>query len=457
MTGSGSAQVGAFPSKASTRIPRKGVTRGRAVLFDPQLRAAPSLRPTIDSLVANLEALEEALGLRKRRRKEVDAKRFRLAVEALACNLLRLAMIRSDRPLAVPRSSAAMWTKGRYRPPVYGQHFLDVLALMARPESELIVREQTGYRFSKQASQSSTIRPTAGFVQIVPSGLGWDGFERLPEAEVLILRDRKTGARDNAGDLDYGETSKTRKLRRKVEALNRYLQTVPLSIAADGVFLGVGGDDAPIDPTRRAVRRIFNNGRWDHGGRLYGAFWETMRRTDRFRVLRIATSEAPEGECVANIDFGQLFPHLAYVRAQCSPPDADLYDIAGDGSCRAGWKLLVNAMLFAGEQLTHWPDGGSKLFPAGTKLADARAMIRVKHSPIAHLLETGVGHHLMFIESTILMDALEVLRSKDISALPLHDSVLVAASLAKQTKAVLEKIYEVHTGGSARVKIELSA
>jgi hypothetical protein len=69
-----------------------------------------------------------------------------------------------------------------------------------------------------------------------------------------------------------------------------------------------------------------------HGGRLFGGFWMTMERDERFRLLRIA------GEPVVNVDFSSLFPRLAYVRARAAQPDADLYDVAGDGSCREGWK-----------------------------------------------------------------------------------------------------------------------
>jgi hypothetical protein len=39
-----------------------------------------------------------------------------------------------------------------------------------------------------------------------------------------------------------------------------------------------------------------------------------MPREDRFRLIRIG------GERIANVDYGQLFPRLAYVRAQAAQP-----------------------------------------------------------------------------------------------------------------------------------------
>ena len=43
-----------------------------------------------------------------------------------------------------------------------------------------------------------------------------------------------------------------------------------------------------------------------------------MRREDRFKFLRICTKAHPEGERIANVDFGQLFPTLAYHKVACS-------------------------------------------------------------------------------------------------------------------------------------------
>jgi hypothetical protein len=118
-------------------------------MFDPQRRAgSEELRAAVKSLIVFLERLEANLGLRQRARKEADRRNFHLAIEAIACNLAALGMGEADRPLAVPRSSGIMWAKGRYREPVYGQHFLNALDLMAYPEVGLINDLMRGYRFA---------------------------------------------------------------------------------------------------------------------------------------------------------------------------------------------------------------------------------------------------------------------------------------------------------------------
>ena len=112
----------------------------------PSSRSSPSLSSN-----------EADLGLRKRVRKEADRKSFHLAVEAIACNLAAIPLLDPERPLAVPRSSGVMWAKGRYRNPVYGQHFLDALDLMARPKVGLIAELTRGYRFAADKQQDNAL------------------------------------------------------------------------------------------------------------------------------------------------------------------------------------------------------------------------------------------------------------------------------------------------------------
>lgn len=129
-------------------------------MFDPQRRAAtPELRSAIKVLIAFLELREAELGFRQRGRKDADRKSFRVAVEAIACNLGALRLMDPDRPLAVPRSSGVMWAKGRYSNPVYGKHFLDALDLMAQPQVDLIDVLTRGYRFAGARSSGQPSSP----------------------------------------------------------------------------------------------------------------------------------------------------------------------------------------------------------------------------------------------------------------------------------------------------------
>ena len=430
----------------------------RPIRFDPQRRARDrELRATIRTLTNFLERREHALGLRKRVRKDHDRQLFRLTVEAIVCNLGALRLLSKDRALAVPRQAKTMWRKWRYRNPVYGQHFLDAIDLMALASVGLIVVLTRGYRFPNGDKQHTTIAPTRAFFDRVPPTLcDWNSIGRETEAEVLILKASKDRSGDDAKIIEYRDTRQTGQLHREVERINESLEDAPFRMIDDSESPVDDDDGQPIDPSRRTVRRVFNNGSWLEGGRLFGGFWERMRREDRFRLLRICSAKHPDGEEIANVDFSQLFPRLAYLRANTRAPAEDLYGLIDVGKSRDGYKKLVNALLFARGRLLRWPEETLRLFPEGTKLRDVVSRIRKAHAPIAPLFGTGIGYSLMFQESCILIEALLTLHKQGITALPLHDSVLVARSEAEVAKQVMEGAFALVTGeAGGHLKIDI--
>jgi len=56
------------------------------------------------------------------------------------------------------------------------------------------------------------------------------------------------------------------------------------------------------------------------------------------------------------------------------------------------------------------------------------AAIHQKHPKLASVLSSGVGLHLMFHESEIMMRVLERLQKREIVALPVFDAVVVKVS-----------------------------
>jgi len=95
------------------------------------------------------------------------------------------------------------------------------------------------------------------------------------------------------------------------------------------------------------------------------------------------------------------------------------------------------------------------LFVEGTKLRDVVSLVRSCHPAIADLFGTGIGFRLMFTESNILIEAMLDLYARGVAALPLHDSVLVAASEAEVARAVMEEAFERATGESrGKLKID---
>lgn len=403
----------------------------RPLWFDPQYRArSPELSEAIKKFANHLSDFELSEGLRQRARDDVARKSFLTSVEALACNLMLLALMDEDVALAVPRAHASMWGKGRYSNPVYGEHFLSSIDVMA--SLGVLRKVSTGYRYSETAKAPSLVIPTERLAEFLPvAGFSVDLLKRLDEPEVLILKTSKD-ANDQSEPIDYKDTRRTNLLRGQIRRLNTRLGDANIEITDAERALQLGTDGGLIVLHRRALRRIFNNGSWQDGGRLAGGFWMSMPRAERFERIRL------DGERIADVDYRQLFPRLAYVRAQAEQPDDDIYDVAGAKTERDGWKVLLNAMLFANGRLGNWPKGAREHFPERTKLRDAIEMLERKHAPIAHLFGTGLGYQLMRAESDILISVVSHLFKQNITALPLHDAVLVARSHAETARKTMQ-------------------
>ncbi|RTL76111.1 MAG: hypothetical protein EKK36_05350 [Bradyrhizobiaceae bacterium] len=404
--------------------------------FDPQLRArTPELIESVKHFTRYLIAAELKIGLRTRARRDDDRRKFAVAVEAVACNLLLLNLLQGGVAMAAPLGSDMMWGAGRYRNPVYGEHFRSLLALMER--LKLLKRIQKGYHVSKTTKAPSLFKTTTGFGKHFPS-VTTDSFRCEQGPEILVLKERKDN-KDKAALVSYRDSQKTRRLRNQVQRLNDFLLNADIELGGARSSARLADDGEVIATYRRTVRRTFNNKSWQQGGRLAGGFWMTMKKVDRFQRLRLS------GEPVADVDYQQLFPRLAYARARAPQPTGDLYDVMGDRTGRDGWKLLFNALLFTRGTLKRWPLDCSPLLP-GLNLKEAVARLKEKHRPIAHLFGTGVGFALMFMESEMLITVVTHLFEKGIVALPLHDAVLVAKPHAETAKAAMEDAFRLQTG-----------
>ncbi|MCA1544163.1 hypothetical protein I6F18_29925 [Bradyrhizobium sp. NBAIM32] len=412
--------------------------------FDPLLRAKTAkLRYAVDRLRDALLHHESASGARKRARKEADKEKFGLAVEALACNLILLSAIQSGPKLAVPRSHGFLWRGDGGASPVYGQHFLTAIDGLA--SLGLIEEERRGYKLSARVRLPSLIRPSTALAEHLPlAPPDWRSVKQINDRALIVLKEGKDDD-GRAATIAFRETAKTRQLARQMGRINEFLRSANIEVADQNAGLSLGRDGQVIAPYRRSLRRIFNNADWKQGGRLAGGFWMGMERTQRFERIRI------DGERIADVDYRQLFPRLAYVRADKPQPKGDIYDVAGDGSGRDGWKTLMNAMLFSDGLLRNWPEGTLQHFPSGFKLRTATEMLAARHQPIAHLFGTGLGFQLMRLESDMLIEIIAHLASLGVTALPLHDAVLVAESKAYVAADAMQAAFSMATGSSCAI------
>lgn len=412
--------------------------------FDPQLRAKTSeLMAAIQEFAEHLLVQESAIGRRIRGRSAKSLRSFKLAAEAVACNFLVLHLLTESAALAVPRSHNLIWPGGRYKNPAYGQHFLDIVDILCAVG--FATRLSTGFRVSASIKSDTLIVATDRLKDALSfSEFGIGAICRVEEPEVLVLKDGKDVDGD-AALIDYRETSATRRLRAQVRRLNKWFASGNITLVRQDARLRLGGAGEVIAPFKLSARRIFNNGSWQQGGRLAGPFFLTMERSARFQLMLI------NSEKIAVADYGQLFPRLAYARAQCAQPENDLYDISLDGSCRRGWKTLLSALLFARGRLGNWPDETRQHFPPGTKLKDAIARIYERHHKIAHLFGIGFGYTLMKIESDLIITVTSRLFQIGVTACPIHDAIICARSKVEIVRQAMQQQFEKMTGSPCAI------
>lgn len=266
---------------------------------------------------------------------------------------------------------------------------------------------------------------------ITPASLGFAEW-----SEVVRL---KAAAETRGGPkrlLPYPDTILTHDMRRQLRDGNSFLSSFQIdleptaSVAEDALSEDWNAKQAeePVDVNdRSAVRlyRVFNNGVWDHGGRLYGGWWQGLPKALRSRLLI-------DGEETVELDFKALHPRLCYhLDGAPLPADSDPYSIAGlsGGALRGVLKVAFNQLLnVSGPVRLRAPEGAPAILPKGLSYAKLIAQIEQAHGPIAGWFRSGRGVALQHLDSLIASSVLGALRSRGICCLPVHDSFIVPRS-----------------------------
>lgn len=389
----------------------------------------------IAEAIKNVQLYEQHRAPRKRKRKKHDQQTFELTVEAILCDLMNHRLCRREKAIYVTRSNNVLGLKNRYRPRVYGKTFPDILNKLATPELTWIVQE-LGDADWGAPTKRTTIFPGPRLIDRMDAmgvTLADMGYNNV--ADPIILKREKEDHWDEGGVVEYQDTDETIRFRRQMREINEWLRTADLDYASDLVSTG------PIpDTDGRTVRRIFTQNRFDRGGRLFGGFWQGMKKADRFERLYI------DGETVAELDYSQMGPRQLYGIKGIAPEDDDLYNVPGFEDHRSGIKVIFGAMMFQDKPLSKMPQGTREKFAKCFSIADVTGAIERHHPAITGLFYQGIGHYVQFLESEIMVDILLRLKGMGIVALPIHDAIIVPSSRVQTAYQVMLDVFLHHVG-----------
>lgn len=380
----------------------------------------------VDDVVDFLQREEERLALRKRRRRATDQARLHDTVAALICDALHREMTCPRGWLSISLSKSAMGTNSR-QAAARTKTLPTILLALSPGVLDVVIGspkfEGTGRR--------TTFRLSAEFAQRYAAALKPGDFCRMDAGQLIVLKGPRQ-KRGSAPLIAFQHSPELTKLQNQVADLNGWF--AGFEIELDECALPKPHPDL----TDRLVRRYFSNGRFDHGGRLFGGFWLSMRKQER-RALRLS------GEPVVALDYRQMAPRLLYARARATPPD-DCYAVPGYRHHREGWKKLLNALLFDGDARERMPQGIRSQLPSRMSYEQAKHLLLAHNHSIAHLIRDGVGFELMFAESELMIATLFALRAQDVPALPVHDGLLVGYDASIQAASTMRSAFLARTG-----------
>jgi len=304
-------------------------------------------------------------------------------------------------------------------------------------EPEMAYAEQfLGYKGYFGPSKETTIRAGKRLItRVVEAGLGLEDFGVCPNQEVIQLKRVKKGGWDGGGLEEYEDTPETILFREQVKTINGWLEAVEIDFDE---YYWPGG--RPVDTRDRRLRRVFTQGQFDSGGRLFGGFWQPLGKETRRKGLMI------NGEDVVELDYGQMNPRILYGLCGAEPPEGDAYAIPGFLPYRTGVKKVMNAMLFHDKRLTRMPKGVRKTFEERHRVEEVMTAVEAAHPAIKACFFTGIGHSAQYTESQVLVDVLLTLRDLGIHALPVHDSVIVGKSDQDKVREVMLSCFLKGTG-----------
>lgn len=380
-------------------------------------RVAKSLRAKalVREVLENVQSFELAHEQRRRVRKKKDQLQFERQIEAIVCDAIHLEITAPTGRIYISFKTGGR--KDRYRSVVESKTLPTVIRMMDEI-GFIVYRLGTNRGYRPNEGERTTLWLGQ---RLSGHGLGLEDLGLVNGEECIVLKGAKDSFWDEGREIQYEDDSQTILYRAQMLRINAWLESATVTYTGPCI----------VDTTNRRLQRIFNNGSFTQGGRLFGGFWQYMGKDDRFEI-RIDGSE------IVELDYGHMVPRLLYGMAGV-PLEQDAYFIQGLQGYRSGVKQILNAMLHSQKPLTRFPKGTKSLLPNGMKVQQATNLIEDCHTPIMGYFYRGIGLHLFFLESQIMISVLTKLIDLGITALPIHDAILVSKcteQMAKKTMLV---------------------
>ncbi|MBN1175341.1 hypothetical protein JXA48_01730 [Candidatus Woesearchaeota archaeon] len=200
-----------------------------------------------------------------------------------------------------------------------------------------------------------------------------------------------------------------------------------------------------------SIKRVFNQSSFTKGGRLYGSEVQGLPKVIRHEIKI-------NDESVVEPDYSTLHLRMLYHRKNIYPSETDLYSFGDEGTRKLN-KAVTNIMLNSGDEESaikaiarefgsnhELKEEFGDEISTHVRIREIISAFRTAHPNIEEFFFTGVGLDLQFEDSSIMLEILDELVTKNIPAIPIHDSVMVGISHQEEVMNLMIEKYEEKLG-----------
>lgn len=408
------------------------------LFFDPFAKPVTKrAQEAAHALLDHFIKTENAFKPRKRSRKAIDKEILEQQLGCIFANLASSQLRKKPKAIAISLSKQELGRKDT--PRILNGRLKDILETLSGAFAGALTLEIGNYKKGRR----STIEPRPYISELITTYHLRKSDFNTKERQPVILRARKTPEqkkKKKAGkELELPDTPKVKKLQDQVNQINAFIKQQDISYV---------GERPEIDEERLTIYRVFNNGRLDEGGRLYGGFWQQLSSEEREEDILI------NGEHVVGPDYGQMAVSILYALEGVPMPLEDAYNLEGWEDYRDGVKTYINKLLHddTGTPKAKKSDFiGCKYKKVETITEALRKDVFEQHKAIAHHFDGRSSGRLFFEESKLLVHVLIELQNKGICALPVHDSLYVAKENSEKTTKTMKSAFKDLLRGDVEV------